>query len=190
MTTVDNILQLIDAQVGNLIISRSMLPLLRNDLIGAKAFPTAPFYKSRGWDVTFSFRKPLTEQAIRDFNSAGRWVNESFVIRLYALLEANNIIPKDGRGKIDQRLEGHEAIDILRRLRRIYAHTSGHYNPSDSEKRKLFERIVKTFSLEDLDPDTADVFPVPIDKLLIPMADRCKRYVLALAQRESTKTVS
>ncbi len=187
MTTANNILQLIDVQIRNLIISRSMLPLLRNDLIGAKVFPTAPFYRSRSWDVTFSFRKPLTEQMISDFNSAGRWVNESFIIRLYALLEANDIVPKDGKGKIVQQLEGHEAIDILRRLRRIYAHTPGHYNPSDSEKRKLFERIVKTYSLEELDPDTADVFPVPIDKFLIPMADGCKRYVMALAQRESTK---
>ena len=187
MPTVDDILQLIDVQVRNLIISRAMLPLLRSNLVGATAFPTAPFYRNRGWDVAFSFRQPLTEQTIQDFNSAGRWVNESFVIRLYALLEANDIIPKEGKGKIDQRLEGYEAIDILRRLRQQYAHSPGHYDPSDTDKRRLFERIVKTYSLEDLDPDTADVFPVPIDKFLIPMANGCKRYVLALAQRESTK---
>jgi hypothetical protein len=174
------IINQIDLQLRNLLNIRAMFPAITNEMAGQTEFPTAPFYQERGFFVTFKFSMPLTAERIEEISQIGRWVNQSFVIRLYALLESHQVIPPNGQGRINQQLDGHEEVDIIRRLRRILAHTSGRYNFADPEERKLYEKIVGKFSIEAESSETAREFPVPIDALLL-LAEGCKRYIQALA---------
>jgi hypothetical protein len=174
----------IDLQLHNLLSIRAMFPYLAKDLIGITSYPTAPLYQDRGFNITFSFSEPLTAERVEEINTIGHWVNQNFIVRLCALLESHHIIPPKGKGKINQQLDGHEEVDILRRLRNVIAHTSGRYDPKEPNERKLYERIAQKFSIEADDPQTTSDFPLPIDTLLIPLAEGCKRYTQALTECE------
>ena len=156
---------------------RSVFPTMRDNVIGAQHVSTAPFYQHHGYRIRLSFPQPLTRETIEAVNQIGRWLNESYVIRLCALLEFYQIIPREGQGRIDQSLEGHEAIDILRRLRNALLHRSGRHNPEDVDSRKLYERIVPTFSGQVESSTAAAMYPVHIDSFLLPLTTACKCYV-------------
>jgi hypothetical protein len=179
----DQVLRQIKIQVDQLHQVRALFPHMSKDLIGHQQCRTAPLYRGFGYDITFSFAQPLTEEDIDRCHAIGDWINQSFVIRLWALLESHGVLGNEGSGKkIDDSLAGHDEVDILRRLRHEFAHSGGHYDPNDTDERRLFERIVKHFgvTLEDHPPDHPG-FPIPIDRVLMPLAEGCKRYVEALA---------
>jgi hypothetical protein len=75
--------------------------------------------------------------------------------------------------KIDTKLDGHEEVDILRRLRKYFAHT-GRYNERDSKQKRLFDRIVTHFKLTGHDMDR---FPIPINTVIEVIFKRVKIYV-------------
>jgi hypothetical protein len=174
----------IDLQLQQLLNVRAMFPAISNDMVGQKEFATAPFYQERGFRITFTFTTPLTSYEIEKISEIGRWINHSFLIRLCAMLESRQIIPSDGQGRINQQLDGHEELDILRRLRNVLVHTPGRYDSTNPDERKLYQRIVSKFAIEAESPETARDFPVPIDKLLIPLAEGCKRYILTRQSKE------
>ncbi len=136
----------IENQFQALLRARAVFPYMKEDIVGAMQCSTAPFYRNYGFDVTFSFAEPLTAEQIRKLNGIGHWINQNYVVRLCALLESYKIISQNR--PIDPQLGGHEEIDILRRLRNKFAHTSGWYDPSGSKDRKLRERIISHFSLQ------------------------------------------
>lgn len=178
LTTCDEILRQIDQQWDDLLRVKSAFPTMNKELIGQRKINTAPFYKQHGYPVSISFPKPLTPEMIEALNQISMWLNESYVIRLCALLEYSKIIPQEGKSQIDQSIEGHEAVDILRRLRNKLLHRSGRYNPKDRESRLLYERIVNTFSLDAESPNEATRFPLPINTFLLPLTKKCNSYVV------------
>jgi hypothetical protein len=177
MATCSEIIQQIEQQWADLLRVRSAFPTMRDNVIGAQHVSTAPFYQDHGYHVRLSFAQPLTPETIKEVNHIGRWLNESYVIRLCALLEFYQIIPREGQGRINQSLEGHEAIDILRRLRNALLHRSGRHNPEDANSRKLYECMVQTFSVQAESSTTAAQYPVHIDGFLLPLTEGCKCYV-------------
>ena len=181
MKNKDEVLKQIDFQIYMLVSTRAVFPYVPKEFVGEKSYSTAPFYKQYGHSIDFIFSEPLTDNQIDNFDAIGRWINQNFLIRLCAILEYHEIIPKLEKGRINTKLEGHNHVDILRRLRNILAHTSGRYNKDKAEERKLLERISKTYSLEN-SLSNIDTYPVPIDTLLIPLAEGCKRYIQALAK--------
>ena len=185
MATCSEIIQRIEQQWEDLLRVRSAFPTMRDNVIGAQHVSTAPFYLHHGYHIRLSFPQPLTRETIEEVNQIGRWLNESYVIRLCALLEFYQIIPREGQGRIDQSLEGHEAIDILRRLRNALLHRSGRHNPEDVDSRKLYERIVQTFSVPAESSTTAVIYPVHIDSFLLPLTAACKCYVKGWFQTSS-----
>jgi hypothetical protein len=148
--------------------------------VGKVTFSTAPFYQRRGHNLEFHFAEPLTEDDVRRIREIGHWINQNYVVRLCALLESHGVVPKEGKGKICKELPGHEEIDILRRLRNEFAHSSGRYDATDPEARKLYERIVDHFRIQTDDPSSAKDYPIPIDTVLVPLTQACKRYVVAV----------
>lgn len=177
MATCLEIIQQIDGQWNDLLRVRSAFPTLSKDVIGAKHFPdTAPFYQRKGFHLPIFFPEPLTQETIDEINQIGAWINESYVIRLCALLEYNKVLPKKGKDRINKNLVGHDKIDILRRLRNALVHHSGTYNPTDAESRKLYNRMVAKFSLPSDSQTPANRFLVHIDKFLEPVTIECKRY--------------
>jgi hypothetical protein len=177
MVTSAEIIQQIEQQWNDLLRVRSVFPTMLDNVIGSQQASTAPFYQHQGYHARLSFVQPLTKEAIEEVNQIGRWLNESYVIGLCALLEFYQAIPREGQGRIDLSLQGHEEIDILRRLRNALLHRSGRHNPDDVESRKLYERMVEEFSLRTESSTKAAKYPVHIDGFLQPLTIACKCYV-------------
>ena len=175
----------IDNQIDYLMNIRAMFPYITDDMVGKTEFPTAPYYQSFGYFVSFKFEEPLSTENIKEISRIGFWVNQNFIIRLCALLEYHAIIPREGNGKIELHLEGGVEVDLLRRLRNALVHTSGRYNSNDRNEKKLYKNLVQRFSLDAENSSKAKDFPLPIDKLLIPFAECCKRYILEKERDET-----
>jgi hypothetical protein len=171
-----NVIGQIDRQIAFLHQSRAYFPYLSPSLVGETEFPTAPYYQLRGFRVMFKFASPLTAEYIQEFNDLGHWINQNFLLRLFAILEAHGIISSSIR--IDPNADGHEEVDILRRLRNQFGHGSGRYDPGDPEEKKLYQRIVDHFHLtEHQHSESEGIYPIPIDQVLVPLAEGAKRYV-------------
>ena len=119
---------------------------------------------------------------IARINGIGQWLNESYVVRLYALLNSRKIV--SDRVSIDFDLPGSTEIDLLRRLRRVVAHTSGRYNADDPDEQKLCARLREHFGLANGNPGAENHYPLPIDEVLAPLTEACKEYVGAIATQE------
>ena len=168
----------IDIQYEYLLSLRSLFPFMNDSMIGRSAFRTAPFYRSRGFDIHFDFGRELVPEDIQKNESIGHWINQNYIIRICAILEANEIIPQEGKGKIDQTIEGWEEVDLVRRLRNQFAHSMGKYDPNEPEEKKLYERIVTHFNVTLAKSSTeANEFPISIDVVLEPMTEGCKKYI-------------
>lgn len=178
--TAEEIIETIEQHWQNLLLIRSVSPYLKDFMVNRRDSPTAPYYKNRGYSATVWFDDPLTPEKIKVINLATHWVNQGFVVRLYAFLEYCGVYKK-----IFYELDGHDEIDILRWLRKWFAHTSGYYDPNDDKRRKTYERVIDHFKLnrEHYSEDER-LFPIPIDAVLGPLVEGCKRYVIALHDRQ------
>lgn len=178
MDRYSEIVSQIKYQWRTLLSTRAVFPHMRGNMVGATKCSTAPLYRNRGYDISFNFAEPLTIERIREVNGIGYWINQNYVIRVYALLDSYGVISQTT--SIDSQLSGHEEIDILRRLRNEFAHTSGWYDSSDPDKKRLRERIITHFSLRaENHPEEHRKFPIPIDKVLLPLTQGCEKYVEA-----------
>lgn len=184
--TSEEVVERIEQHWQNLLLIRSVSPYLKDFMAGRRDSPTAPYYTNRGYVATVWFDEPLTTEKISAINRATHWVNQGFVVRLFAFLDYCGIY-----GTIDQGIDGHDEIDILRRLRNWFAHTSGDYDPRDSEQRKTYERIINHFNLDPKSyPEADNLFPIPINQVLAPLVEGCKRYVVAGYNRQTQNTVN
>lgn len=117
----------------------------------------------------------------RRSTAAGHWINEAFVIRLCAVLEAYHVLSSSK--SIDSDLEGAESIDICRRLRHKFAHATGSIN--DREAKKLDARMRKRYELGEGPSLFSGKFILSKDTVLRPMHADCLAYSKALLQREA-----
>jgi hypothetical protein len=92
MDRCSDLIEQIDAQLKNLLTARAIFPYMREHLVGATECATAPFYRNRGFNITFFFAEPLTAPRIAEFNQIGHWINQNYIVRLYALLESFHVI--------------------------------------------------------------------------------------------------
>jgi len=153
---------------------------LGTHLVGQQTFEAPEYYRQHGHDVAVTLPEPMTAEFIDDLNNLAHWLNENFVLRLYAVLESKGLFRKG----INQQLDGHEEMDITRRLRNIVGH-GGLDDPDDADKKKLYDRIVQHFKVNSesyLDDPT--VYPLGVGQVLVPLAEGCKRYVLAVVNVE------
>jgi hypothetical protein len=168
---------LIDQQIQLLFQSRSVFPHMPADAVGKSSFVTGSFYRERGHDASINFVRPISERERAKWNSIGHWINQNFVVRLWAILDESGQV-----ANIDKNVDGADEVDIIRRLRHRYGHTSGVCNPSDPDHKKLRDRIIDHFELNGADFAEED-FPTPIDKVLVPLAEGAKRYLAAKLPR-------
>ncbi len=82
MKSMKDIILQIERQWVDLLRVRSTFPTMKNNLIGLQKFSTAPYYQNKGHNIEFQFSNPLTSEKIDEINQIGRWINESYVIRL------------------------------------------------------------------------------------------------------------
>lgn len=169
----EEILSLIDDLWMNFKNCRAHFPAISDTMIGEKLIPTAPYYIADGFQVSFVLNEPLDQSKINKMHEIGHWINQNFMVRLCALLESRKIIPKDGTNKIDQSIDGWEDIDLVRRLRNYFAHSSGKYNPSKSEHIKTMKVLGEHLNIN---IDGRDDFPLMIDTVLEPLFKGCRKY--------------
>lgn len=152
--------------------SRSFFPYLNTDLVGETASPL--FNISKSLKASVSFTEPITDEFLLLNNQIGHFLNQNFLIRLYALLDYHQIV--SDQQKINKEFPGSDEVDILRRLRRLFSHTSGKYNPTNSEQKILVQRMIDHFRLQITAPED---FPISIDTVISPLVLKIKEYIRA-----------
>ena len=153
----------------NFLNTKVYFPYMEKNMLGKKSKTTPPFYINKGFNIKFIFNQPITEKHIRNNNEVSGWINQNFIVRLYALLDFYKVT-----NKIDQSLDGWKEVDLLRRLRNIFAHTSVKFNSRNKEHNRLGNELVSYFNIHEMIPNK---FPIPIDKVCIPIYDGCVRYI-------------
>lgn len=139
----DSVAEQIDRQVDFLYRCRAVFPRLDSGLVGAMQFEASEYLQKRGHHFVMELATPLTKEAIAELNEIAHWLNENFVVRLYAVMESHQLVSNNI--KIRQDLDGHEELDILRRLRNQIGHGSKGYDINDPQKVELYTRIVTAF---------------------------------------------
>ena len=156
---------------------KAHFPYVPLDAKGAKVVRTAPFYIAQGFDIQFFFSQGISEEGIKRINQIGHWLNHNFIIRLCAVLESFGVVSKANQveraNQIDFNLEGAEHVNIVRRLRNCFAHSSGRYDPTDKEHRKTMQLIHDKLG-EPIDGLTD--WPIAIDRVLKPLYNGCVMY--------------
>ena len=109
---------------------------------------------------------------IKRNNEIGHWINQNVIVRLYSIMEYYGLVSNNI--KIDQLLPGWEELDILRRLRQIFSHKSGKYDPNNNMEKKLKQKIISHFNMSISDYND---FPLNIDEVIDPIFSGCKNYV-------------
>jgi hypothetical protein len=171
MKTIQSLLNEMDRQKNILDRLKAFFPYMNEDVICAKGVRCGGYCRSKGLDVSLQFSRPITKEDVIQHNELSRWLNESFIICVFALIESHKIY-----SNIDKGLEGSDEIDILKRLRMILAHSLGKYHSNNSDQRKLVNRIITHMGLEIKDPVE---FPLDIDKVIDPLVEGCKKYIKA-----------
>lgn len=167
-------LEEMDILKNNFTNCRAFFPNMTEENVGATNLITAPFYIRQGFNITFQFSSSLTKEEIQKNNDIAHWINQNFIIRLSTLLESYHVF--SNKININQTIEGWEAVDLVRRLRHKFAHSSGRYNSKNNDNKKLMELIISYLKLE-LNTNNLQEFPVSIDSVLYPLFDGCKKYV-------------
>lgn len=162
---------------------RAYFPAVKSEDKGEKQLRTAPIYIKQGFDVSFVFNDGISEKEINKINEIGHWINQNFIIRLCALLESHHILSNDNKIKIDFNLKGAEHIDLVRRLRNYFAHSSGKFHPEKDEHVTTVRVLKKVLSISDFNTNE---FPLPIDTVLEPLFKGCKLY----AKKKSNKGIN
>ena len=179
-----DIISQIDEHLEFLHRSRAVFPYIPEKLVGQTEIETAPYYQGMGLKYLLKFSEPLTLEQIRSINDLGHWVNQNFIVRLYAVLESKGLISDNI--KIRPNLSGNEEVDIVRRLRNLFGHGSGNYDQMDTVKKKLFDRIRTQFNLNCEEISKIEgKFPLPINQVLVPLAQGCKRYAVEIEKADN-----
>lgn len=170
---INNLLGACDALWRDFNNCKAHFPFVPLDAKGAKKVRTAPFYIAQGFDIEFYFSKGISEEGITRINQIGHWLNQNFIIRLCAILESFEVVSKTETNKIDFKFEGAEHVNIVRRLRNCFAHSSGRYDPTDKDHKKTMQLIHDKLGIP---TDGATDWPISIDKVLNPLYKGCIMY--------------
>lgn len=172
----------IDRQIYLLHRTRSVFPRLGQELVGQKQFDSPDYYKQLGFNATFDVAEGISQEFVDGFFEIGHWINENFLLRVWAVLESHKIV--GNTVKIDKTLDGWENVELLRRLRNKVGHGSGLYDPEDPDKKMLWDMIVGHYKLQ---PGYSylevDKYPIGVKQVLVPMAEGCKKYVTAFVEK-------
>ncbi len=125
-------------------------------------------------------------ETARSVHEAGQWINENFVVRLCAVLDAHRVTGQQIEN--NTQLPGWAELRLARKLRNVFAHGSGRCNPANSDHQKLRNEIIERFGLN---PDECPEgwFPLPIEKVLSKLTQGCVDYVVALAATRHAETL-
>ena len=151
---------------------RAYFPYIPKEAKGTKEATTAPYYIEQGFGVRFVFSEGISEKDIEKINEIGHWINQNVIIRLCALLESYHIMSNIIEINFD--LDGAEHVNMARRLRNCFAHSSGTFKPDDSEHRKTLNLMKNNLWIT---TDESTDWPLSIDTVIQPLFEGCVKYV-------------
>jgi len=158
----------------NLNHTRGYFPYVDDNSVGETVLFTPPYYQAQGISIVHSFDVPLSLVKKNEINEIGHWINQNFIIRLCALMESHHML--SASINIDFNLDGAEQLNIVRRLRNRFAHSSGRFNSADSDDVKTMELIRDHLGIS---IDGRVDWPLAIDTVLEKLLEGCKMYVAA-----------
>lgn len=129
------------------------------------------WYQAEGTGGQVKFFNPVTGKML---NSTGKFVNESFIIYMMAILEEFGIVPYNTQA--DESRKGGQYVKLTKWYRNRFAHGESKFDPSKEthkETRALFEKLF---------PELADItsgFPTSIDTVLPKLKDGVLEYIRA-----------
>jgi hypothetical protein len=168
-----DVLEKLDHLQSLLLQCRSIFPTLAQELIGQRAFMTAPYYLSRGYEAQIQLKEPISAEFIERNKQLGQWINENTLIRLYGILNYHGLFRK-----IDQDLPGGREMDLLRRMRNAFTKTPLNYRPNDKENMRLRKEVIRCFGLKEQNFPEEQI-PTPIDTVVEPIFKACREYIAA-----------
>lgn len=116
----------------------------------------------------------------------GHWVNEAFVMRLWAVLDAHHIA--GGSKRISMTLPGAKEVDVCRRLRNSFGHSTGTIHSSAS---KCLDRLLRSvFALADQESIFDGRFILSKETVLEPMRKGAHEYCVAVLEKEEASQTS
>lgn len=175
------VLGAIDLVKDKLIKCRAYFPYMPPDLLGQRGFETAPLYEASGHSLVFGLSEPLSEEERGRNNAVGHFINQSYVVFLWSILEYYGVV-----GNIEQTLPYWQHVDILRRLRHVTAHRAGEYDPSIAAHRRMYDKLQELYGLgPECTSERATAFPLSIDQVLLPLTEGCRNYAKAWMARLS-----
>ena len=151
---------------------RSRFPYMSETAIGLTSFSPPAYYKNHGIDLEIQLTEPVTVNVKDENNAIAHFINQNFILRLYAILNYYGFVSESISLKKES--PGFLEVDLLRRLRNIYAHSIGKYNSDNDDHVKLREVMTKRFGINIIHYDE---FPLNIDEVLDEIIAGCKLYI-------------
>jgi hypothetical protein len=167
----DDLLESLESLWNSFNNCKAHFPYIPENAVGIKSADTAPYYIKQGFNISFVFSDGLSKEGILKINQIGHWINQNFIIRLCALLESYHVLSNSIN--IDFCIDGAEHINIVRRLRNYFAHSSGKYDPEDKDHIKTIELIRNHIGIS---IDNRTEWPLSIKAVLEPLYEGCIRY--------------
>jgi len=140
-----------------------------------------PYNIAPGVQQFTEYDKPITKEFQERQNSIGHYLNQNFCIRLLAVLNSHHVVGDKKEESIDQNLPGWEDLEILRRLRHRFAHSSGKYDSRDSDDKKLMQALMLKYEPCPKEPPD---FPINQDKVIYPITKAVLQYAEAKFSRQ------
>jgi hypothetical protein len=192
MSTLNELLEKMDEIRTLLMVSKDYISFMNWETIGSNEIRPAPYYfKSPLPRYVKYYDRKLTHGDIKLNNKVTLLINQNFLVRLRSLFDYYDVMsqefnPPNNFEGLCKDIPEWEDMWILRKLRNRFGHGPGSFNISIDEDKELYERIIDKYGVdrelwEDYYPDE---FPLPIDKVLIPMFNNCYKYV------ETLKTIT
>lgn len=151
---------------------RARFPKIDESQIGQTVIQVPEFFQKSGINDELRFNSAITEESRRKNNDIGHFINQNFVLRLYSILNYYEFL---GEGvSLNKESPGFSEVDIVRRLRNIYAHSLGRYNEEDHGHRRLRDVLFSRFNV---DAREYQEFPLNINRVLTPLISGCKEYI-------------
>jgi hypothetical protein len=175
MTDVEQVISEIDELEDIYLKCKSIFPKIDESLIGHSSFPTAGYYRWRGYSVNVDIGAPITQQFIDEYAKAGNWINENAIIRLFGLLHYHGFV---GKAEINKNISGWEHVRYCCWIRNVITKTKLNYEPDEeSGNSKLRDEIIDFYRLNPAEYEEGEI-PTPTNTVIQPMFVGCKNYVM------------
>lgn len=163
----------IDRLWRSFFLSRALFPRMDESLADHAATQWTPpdFYSKSPYRLVI-MKEPITRLDVQQNNETAHWLNENFLVRLYALLEVYGIAKVDAPDA-----HGYDEYRIVRRLRHKLAHGStGRYDNSEPSDRDALARLVRSCPSFTPPDKYGGRFDLSISDVLWPLVVGVRRY--------------